>query len=144
MSGKNSFRQRLATGPLLFDGAMGTQLYSKGIFLNHCFEEANLSHPALVEEIHREFIGAGSDVIETNTYGANRHRLAAYGLDNRIEEINFAGVEIARRSSGTETLIAGSVGPIHRRASNQSDQTEQQIVALFREHIGFLIKSEST
>lgn len=106
------FLEFLADGVVLFDGAMGTMLYERGIFINRCFDEVNLSNPALVGEIHGEYIEAGADVIETNTFGANRFKLKAHGLDNRLYEINRAGAEIARRLAGDDTLVGGSIGPL--------------------------------
>lgn len=107
-----NFREELARRVLVFDGAMGTMLYNKGVFINQCFDELNLTSPQLVGQIHQEYIEAGVDVLETNTYGANRFRLAPYGLRERLEEINRRGVEIARKAAGDSVMVAGSVGPL--------------------------------
>jgi homocysteine S-methyltransferase len=76
-----SFKERLQNEIIVFDGGTGTYLYEKGVFINRCFEELNLTNPELVAEVHRDYINAGADVIETNTFGANRYRLAAQGLE---------------------------------------------------------------
>jgi homocysteine S-methyltransferase len=101
--------------PLLSDGAMGTLLHQKGVGFDVCFDELNLIDPALVGEIHREYIDAGSQIIQTNTFGANRYKLGRYGLADKMREINQAGVELARRvilGSFKNILIAGDVGPL--------------------------------
>lgn len=104
---------------VLFDGAMGTMLYSRGVFINRCYDELNLSQPELVRSIHDEYLQAGAEIIETNTFGANRFRLARYGLQDQVTAINQAGVRIARQAvhqlkdkqAGT-AWVAGSVGPL--------------------------------
>ncbi len=106
------FHGLLEKGVVLFDGAMGTMLYERGIFINRCFDEVNLSNPALVEKIHREYIDAGADVIETNTFGANRFKLKLYGLENRLSDINREGALIARRAAAGNALVAGAIGPL--------------------------------
>src|SRR5689334_7703266 len=92
----NAFLERLKTGPLLCDGAMGTLLYSKGIFINRCYDELNLSQPELIRGIHQEYLQAGAEVIETNTFGANAFRLARHGLTNQVREINLRGAQLPR------------------------------------------------
>jgi homocysteine S-methyltransferase len=104
--------EALETGVLVADGAMGTMLYERGIFINRCFDELNLSAPALVEEVHRQYVEAGADIIETNTFGANRLRLAAHGLSGRVAEINRAGARLARQSGSDRAYVAGSIGPL--------------------------------
>lgn len=101
--------------PLLSDGAMGTMLHTRGIGFDECFDQLNLTQPAMVSEIHREYINAGSNIIQTNTFGANRYKLARYGLEDQVASINQAGVETARRAilaSFKEVFIAGDVGPL--------------------------------
>ncbi len=97
---------------VLFDGGMGTMLYERGVFLNQCFDSVHLDRPALVEEIHREYVTAGAQVIETNTFGANPFKLAGHGLAERLEEINTRAVEVARRAAAGQALVAGSIGPL--------------------------------
>ena len=83
---------------LVCDGAMGTLLYSQGIFINRCFESLNLTQPALVADVHREYLRAGADVVETNTFGANRMKLRSFGLGDQVREINLAGARLAREA----------------------------------------------
>src|SRR3954449_524879 len=89
------FRDKLRSGIVLADGAMGTMLYTKGVFINRCFDELNLSSPQLVKEVHTEYVKAGADVIESNTFGGNRLRLTAFGLGEKLLAINQAGVRVA-------------------------------------------------
>ncbi len=100
---------------LLADGAMGTVLHARGVGFNQCFDELNLTHPALVADIHREYIEAGAQMVLTNTFGSNRFKLEKHGLEEQVAEINRAGVELARRvvaASFKDVLIAGDIGPL--------------------------------
>ena len=109
------FRMRLRRRPLLVDGAMGTLLYSRGVPQRACLDELVLTRPELVSTIHREYIEAGADVIETNTFGSNRFRLAEYGLEKLAGRLSRRGAQLAREAretSGKEALIAGSIGPL--------------------------------
>ncbi len=106
------FRTFYEEHPVVFDGAMGTMLYAKGIYLNQVYDELNLSNPTLVQQVHREYIDAGAMVIETNTFGANRFKLTPHGLADKIEAINFQGVKIARQIAGDKVYVAGSIGPL--------------------------------
>jgi methionine synthase I (cobalamin-dependent)/5,10-methylenetetrahydrofolate reductase len=107
-----SFRERLRSGIIVFDGGVGTYLYEKGIYINTCFDELNLTNPDLVAEVHRDYIAAGADVVETNTFGAGRFRLAPHGLENKVHDINRRGAEIARNAAAGQALAAGSMGPL--------------------------------
>ncbi len=100
---------------LLFDGAMGTMLYSKGVFINRCFDELNLSSPQQVLEVHKEYAAAGADVIETNTFGANLFKLRPHGFADRLRDINLAGASLARQAAGEHGLVAGAMGPLGTR-----------------------------
>jgi homocysteine S-methyltransferase len=91
---------------------MGTMLYSKGVFINKSFDALNLSRPELVEEVHREYVRAGADIVETNTFGANRIKLGSFGLADSLAAINVEGVRIARRAAGERAYVAGSIGPL--------------------------------
>src|ERR1700674_6126643 len=82
---------RIKQSPVLCDGAMGTLLYAKGVFINRCYDELNLSQPDLIRSIHHDYLQAGAELIETNTFGGNSFRLERHGLANRIREINLAG-----------------------------------------------------
>lgn len=107
------FRDLLASGRLiLFDGGLGTMLYSKGVFLNTNFDLVNLQSPQLVQELHELYLEAGADVIETNTFGANPYKLKAHGLEEQVYAINLAGAQIARRAAGDQAYVAGSIGPL--------------------------------
>lgn len=113
-------KSRLVSGrPILFDGALGTMFYNRGVFINRCYDELNLTDAEMVREIHEEYLLAGAEAIETNTFGATAPRLSRYGLQNKVAEINRAGIKIARRAAAiakeklaTEILVAGSVGPV--------------------------------
>jgi homocysteine S-methyltransferase len=107
-----SFRERLHNEVIVFDGGVGTYLYEKGIYINTCFDELNLTNPDLVGEVHRDYVNAGADVIETNTFGANRFKLAPYGLETKVYDINRKGAEIAKRIAADKALVAGSIGPL--------------------------------
>lgn len=124
--------------PLLADGAMGTMLHARGVGFNECFDALNLSKPDLVAEIHREYIQAGAQIIYTNTFGANRCKLGEHGLENKVKEINRAGVELARRvvmASFKEVLIAGDVGPLGVRLAPFGRVKPEQARSAFAEQI---------
>jgi homocysteine S-methyltransferase len=107
-----TFAERLTQGVVVGDGAMGTMLYAKGIYINRCFDELNLTSPELVQEVHREYLAAGAEFVETNTFGANAYKLALHGLSDRVAEINRRGVEIAREVAGERAWVGGSMGPL--------------------------------
>ena len=135
------FRQQLARRVLVADGAMGTMLYSKGVFINRCFDELNLSSPALVKEVHEEYVKAGAEIIETNTFGANRERLAAYGLAEKLRAINQAGVRLAREAAGDTAFVAGSVGPLGVRIEPLGPTSFEEARSVFREHVAALVEA---
>jgi methionine synthase / methylenetetrahydrofolate reductase(NADPH) len=129
---------------LLSDGAMGTILHSHGEDFEQCFDELNLTNPAIVAEIHRSYIDAGSQMIQTNTFGANRYKLATHGLEEKVLEINRAGVELAKKviqASFKEVLIAGDVGPLGVRIAPFGRVKPEQAREVFREQIQALISS---
>lgn len=97
---------------VLFDGGMGTELYRRGVFINKCFEETNLVAPELVKQIHNDYLNAGAEVIETNTFGANRFKLKRFNLQDKLKDIVFAGSRIAREVAGEKAFVAGSIGPL--------------------------------
>ncbi len=92
------FAEIFADRPVLADGAMGTVLYARGVFINRCYDELNLSDPNLILSVHEEYLQAGAEILETNTFGANRFRLTRHGLGGKVEEINAAGVRLARQA----------------------------------------------
>src|SRR5690348_17856682 len=99
---------------VLFDGAMGTMLYSRGVFINQCYDELNVRAPDLVREVHRGYVKAGAEVLETNSFGANRLKLAQFGLAAQTRELNQRAAELAREAAdeGHDILVAGAVGPL--------------------------------
>jgi methionine synthase / methylenetetrahydrofolate reductase(NADPH) len=101
-----------AGGVVLGDGAMGTMLCERGISVDRCLDELNLSQPDMVASVHSKYLQSGADIIETNTFGANAHRLQRFGLQDKMQEINLAGVQVARKAGGKHTCIAGAVGPL--------------------------------
>lgn len=105
------FLDLIERGPVVFDGAMGTLLYARGVFINRNFDELNLSRPDLVEKIHRDYLDAGAHVLTTNTFGANAVKLSRHGLEDRVAAINAAGVKVARAVARDRALVAGSIGP---------------------------------
>jgi homocysteine S-methyltransferase len=110
------FRELLSTDRILVvDGAMGTMLYAKGIYINRCYDELNLSAPDLVREIHTEYIRAGADIIETNTFGATAPKLQQYGLEGNLHEINAVAARVAREAAGDRAYVAGAIGPLGLR-----------------------------
>lgn len=142
---ENSFKKLLATGrPVLFDGAMGTLLNQRGVKFEQCFDELNLKNPAVVAEIHREYIEAGARVIQTNTFGANRFKLERHGLEGQLAEINTAGVDLARRvvlASFQDVLIAGDIGPLGVRLAPFGKVHLEEAHEVFREQITSLAKA---
>lgn len=96
----------------LFDGAMGTMLYSKGVFINKCYDELNLRNPEIVLEVHKEYVRAGAEILETNTYGANRMKLRGFGIEDELQDINIAAAQLARRAAGDSVYVAGAIGPL--------------------------------
>ncbi len=106
------FRDALKTRVLLADGAMGTEIYRRGIFINRCYDELVLSRPDLVRSIHEEYVGSGADIVTTNTYGATRIRLGRHGLEDKVPDINRAAVALAREAAGDTAYVAGSIGPL--------------------------------
>ena len=122
---------------------MGTMLYARGISFERCFDELNLSNPALVQEIHREYIHAGAEIIETNTFGANRFKLAHHGLESQVREINLRGVKIAREAreiAGEAAFVLGSVGPIGQLLEALGEVSYADARAAFQEQIEALLE----
>ncbi len=140
---KSPFLVRLDSGPLLADGGMGTMLYALGIPYQRCFDELNLSQPELVQRVHREYIAAGAELIETNTFGANRFKLATHGLDRRVRDINLRGVKVAREArevTGEPVFLAGAVGPIGRPLAPVGTVSPAQAREAFQEQIEALLE----
>jgi homocysteine S-methyltransferase len=133
--------KRLKESPVLCDGAMGTLLYSKGIFINRCYDELNLSQPDLIRGIHNEYLHAGAEIIETNTFGANSLRLARHTLADRVREINRTGAQVARDAAKSfDAWVAGSVGPLGIRIEPLGKTSFEEARAVFREQISALVE----
>ncbi|MEN6522875.1 MAG: homocysteine S-methyltransferase family protein, partial [Anaerolineaceae bacterium] len=130
--------------PILSDGAMGTMLNQRNISFEECFDNLNIEKPAMVAEVHREYIEAGSQIIQTNTYGANRYKLARFGLEDKVADINRAGVELARRvilASFSDVLVAGDVGPLGVRLAPFGRVLPEQAFEVFKEQIAALLEA---
>ena len=120
---------------LVFDGAMGTMLYSKGVFINQCYDELNVRAPELVREIHRQYVSAGAEVLETNSFGANRLKLEQHGLQDQVCALNRAAAAVAREAAGDRALVAGAVGPLGVRLEPYGPTSKDEACALFREQL---------
>jgi methionine synthase I (cobalamin-dependent)/5,10-methylenetetrahydrofolate reductase len=138
----SDFRDALAQRTLVADGAMGTAIYSKGIFINRCYDELNLSLPALIRDVHQTYIKAGAEILETNTFGANRVRLGAFGHAEKLRLINQAGVRIAREAAQDRAYVAGAVGPLGLHLAPLGSITPEEARSIFREQIAVLAESE--
>src|SRR5918996_1203768 len=123
----------------VMDGAMGTMLYAKGFFLNVCYDELCLKHPKLVLEVHQEYVRAGAEVVETNTFGANPVKLASYGLADDTEKINRAAAELARQAAGDRVSVVGAVGPLGVRIEPFGSMAREEARALFRRQVNGLL-----
>ncbi len=135
------FRELLADGrPHLFDGAMGTMLYARGVYINRSYDELNLVQPDLVRDVHRAYVKAGAEVLETNSYGANRLKLAKYGLEDRLADINRRAAEIARSAAGERACVAGAVGPLGLRIEPYGPTSAAEARALFAEQAAALLE----
>src|SRR5215471_12399799 len=132
------FLESLDERVLVCDGAMGTMLYARGIFLNRCFDELNLTQPDLVAEVHTEYIRAGADVIETNTFGANRFKLANFGLAEKTRAINVQGARIAKHAAREGAWVAGSIGPLGVRIEPWGRTGTDEAEAAFRDQAAAL------
>jgi methionine synthase I (cobalamin-dependent)/5,10-methylenetetrahydrofolate reductase len=130
----------LANEVVVFDGGVGTYLYEKGIYVNTCFDELNVNNPDLVASVHRDYLAAGADVVETNTFGANRFKLAPHGLEKRVREINLQGARIAKGAVKEGALVAGSVGPLGVQIEPLGKLSFNDTRDAFREQIAGLLE----
>jgi methionine synthase / methylenetetrahydrofolate reductase(NADPH) len=132
---------RLRASAVLCDGAMGTLLYSKGIFINRCYDELNLSQPDLIRGVHHEYFQAGAEIVETNTFGGNSFRLERHGLGGKVREINVAGARLAKEAAKSfDGWVAGSVGPLGVRIEPLGKTSFQEARDSFREQIAALLE----
>ncbi|MCD6174466.1 MAG: bifunctional homocysteine S-methyltransferase/methylenetetrahydrofolate reductase [Planctomycetes bacterium] len=122
-----NLNNQLEQGIVIGDGAMGTMLYQHGFFLNTCFDELSLTRPELIETIHQEYLDAGCDFIETNTFGANQFKLARFGLADKGTSINIAAAELARRVAGKDHLVAGAIGPTGKNNPAPGQKLKRQL-----------------
>src|SRR5579864_6024850 len=133
------FRDQLTRRVVVADGAMGTMLYAKGVFINRCYDELNLSTADMVRQIHQDYVKAGAEILETNTYGANRVRLAGFGLVEKLKAINHAGVKLAREAARDQAFVAGAVGPIGSHIEPLGRISFAEARSIFHEHVETLI-----
>src|SRR5580704_7881975 len=147
VAGYGAIGRLFAGGTVLCDGAMGTMLYARGVFINRCYDELNLSQPELVREIHAEYLQAGAEVIETNTFGGNAFRLEVHGLKDKVSEINKAGVKLAREcvnqirdKQASEAFVAGAIGPLGIRLEPLGKVGLDEARVAFAEQIRVLVE----
>ena len=135
------FLSRIKQSPVLCDGAMGTLLYAKGIFINRSYDELNLSQPDLIHGVHHEYLQAGAEIIETNTFGANSYRLARHSLADKVRDVNLAGVRLAREAAKSfDVWVAGSVGPLGTRIEPLGKTSFDEARESFRQQIEALVE----
>jgi len=128
------FREILESDSVhVFDGAMGTRLYDKGVYINRSYDELNLAAPDLVREVHEEYVRAGAEIIETNSFGATRNKLQPYGLEEKIREINLAAAKIAREAAGENVFVAGAIGPLGIRIEPFGPTSYDEAKEMFKE-----------
>jgi len=120
---------------VVFDGAMGTMLYARGVFINVCYDELNVRAPDMVRDVHDEYVKAGAEVLETNSFGANRTKLSPYGLETQVRDLNLAAARLARSSAGDTRLVAGAVGPLGVRMEPYGPTARAEARALFIEQM---------
>src|SRR5437660_4068671 len=133
------FLDALSDRVLVCDGAMGTMLYAKGIFINKSFDALNITQPDLVAEVHQEYVRSGADIIETNTFGGNRVKLGAFGLADKLHAINEQGARIARHAAREQAYVAGSIGPLGIRIEPWGKTGVDEAQAYFREQAQALL-----
>ena len=134
------FLDRIQEGVVVCDGAMGTMLYARGIFVNRCFDELNLSNADLVRSVHQEYVEAGADVVETNTFGAHRLKLGPHGFDAQVVKINREGARLAREAAHGRALVAGSIGPLGKPLEPFGNLTFQDARDVYREQAEGLLE----
>lgn len=136
-----SFRELLASDRItIFDGAMGTLLYSKGIYINRSYDELNLTNPDLVRDAHAEYVRAGAEVLETNTYGATAHKLQQYGLEKSLREINIRAARLAREAACERCYVAGAIGPLGLRIEPYGPTSFEEAKDMFKEQAAALLE----
>lgn len=126
--------------PHVFDGAMGTMLYSRGVFINRCYDELNLKDPDLIRDVHRRYVKAGAELIETNSFGANRVKLTEHGLEAQVREINARAAQLAKEVAGDRAIVAGAVGPLGIRIEPYGPTSLDEARSFFREQVEGLLE----
>ena len=134
------FLERIQQGVVVCDGAMGTMLYARGVFLNRCFDELNVSNPDLVKGVHEEYVEAGAEVLETNTFGAHRFKLGPHGLEGQVRKINREGARLAREAARDRALVAGAVGPLGKPLEPLGNVAFGEAVDVYREQAEGLLE----
>lgn len=124
----------------VFDGAIGTRLYDKGVYINRSYDELNVTSPDLVREVHQEYVEAGSDIIQTNTFGATRSKLHPYGLESKLRELNVAAVKLAREAAGDSAFVAGSIGPLGLRIEPFGPTSFEEAKNMYKEQVEALLE----
>ena len=136
-----NFREILdSDGVFVFDGAVGTRFYDKGIYINRSYDELNLVQPDIVREVHAEYVKAGADIIETNTFGATRHKLQQYSIENKLREINITGAKLAREAAGEDVFVAGAIGPLDLRIEPYGPTSFDEAKEMFAEQVSALLE----
>jgi Methionine synthase I (cobalamin-dependent), methyltransferase domain len=136
-----NFRELLDSDSIyVFDGAVGTRLYDKGIYINRSYDELNLASPDLVREVHEEYVKAGADIIETNSFGATRQKLLPYGLEGRLRDINIAAARLAREAAGERVFVAGAIGPLGLRIEPFGPTSFDEAREMFKEQAEALLE----
>jgi homocysteine S-methyltransferase len=135
-----NFRELLESDSVyVFDGAMGTRLYDKGIYINRSYDELNIAAPDLVREVHTEYVKAGAEILETNSFGATRHKLQSYGLEGKLREINIAAARLAREAAGDKAYVAGAIGPLGLRIEPFGPTSFDEAKEMFKEQAEALL-----
>jgi homocysteine S-methyltransferase len=136
-----NFRDLLASDQItVFDGATATMLYAKGVYINRSYDELNLTNPDLVREVHQEYVRAGADVIETNTFGATAHNLQQYGLEGSMRLINIAAARLAREAACERCYVAGAIGPLGLRIEPYGPTSFDEAKEMFKAQVGALLE----
>jgi homocysteine S-methyltransferase len=138
---RQGLREALDAGPVVFDGAMGTQIYERGVLYTQCFDQLCVTRGDLVKSVHQGYLAAGAQVLQTNTFGANRFRLAAHHLEKEMEAINRAGVRLAREVAGKKALVAGSIGPSGRILKTVQAADHAELRGAFRDQAAVLLEA---
>ncbi|MEJ7576154.1 MAG: bifunctional homocysteine S-methyltransferase/methylenetetrahydrofolate reductase [Pyrinomonadaceae bacterium] len=136
-----NFRDLLTSDRVtVFDGAVGTMLYAKGVYINRSYDELNLTHPDLVREVHAEYVRAGAEILETNSFGANTHKLKQFGLEGKLRLINIAAARLAREAACDRCYVAGAVGPLGLRIEPYGPTSFDEAKDIFKEQIAALLE----